>query len=250
MITSAFSAVAVEPFPEIKPQDDLGGTIAAVLSEQGIELRQGDVLVVASKIVSISEDRYVDLASITPSDEALRLSGLTGKPAELVQLILDESVEHFVAGERGPIIARHRLGYLLTSAGVDRAGAEGAWLLPSDPDASARALRTAIHAATNADVAVVIADSDGREDRRGSTVISVGAAGISPLRVTESIEADGRLKHQEETLTDMVAAAAGLILGQRGRGVPVVVISGISYKASDDGVRSALHHGIPPVHGS
>lgn len=79
-------------------------------------------------------------------------------------------------------------------------------------------------------VAVVIADSDGRADRKGATVISIGAAGIAPLRVTEHNEPGGRTKRQEETLTDLVAAAAGLILGQRGRGAPVAVVRGITYQ--------------------
>jgi coenzyme F420-0:L-glutamate ligase/coenzyme F420-1:gamma-L-glutamate ligase len=197
-------------------------------------------MIIASKVVSIAERRYVDLASVTPSAEALELSARTGKPASIVQLILDESVTHFVAGTRGPIIATHRLGYRLTSAGIDRADTSGAWLLPADPDASARALRTALTDATGADVAVVIADSDGRADRRGATVISIGAAGIAPLRASEHTEG-GRTKRQEETLTDLVAAAGGLILGQRGRGAPVAVLRGLVFRRSDDGVASMLH---------
>lgn len=88
---------------------------------------------------------------------------------------LDSSTSHFLAGPRGPIIATHTLGYQLTSAGIDRDGDTGAWLLPVDPDASARTLRDQLAAATGAQVAVVIADSDGRADRLGATAISIGA---------------------------------------------------------------------------
>jgi coenzyme F420-0:L-glutamate ligase/coenzyme F420-1:gamma-L-glutamate ligase len=235
--TSGFSAFALEPFPELQPGDDLAGTITDVLTRTGTELKDGDVVVVASKVVSIAEKRYVDLASVTPGAEALEVSAKTGKPAEIVQLILDSSDSYFLATEKGPIIARHTLGYQLTSAGIDRAGAEGAWLLPVDPDASARALRDALITYTGADVAVVIADSDGRADRRGATVISIGAAGVTPLRTSEH---GG--KKQEETFTDLIAAAAGIILGQRGRGAPVAVLRGISYVPSDEGVASMLHH--------
>ncbi|TLQ39306.1 coenzyme F420-0:L-glutamate ligase [Streptomyces marianii] len=235
--TSGFSAFALEPFPELQPGDDLAGTITSVLSSTGTELRDGDILVVASKVVSIAEKRYVDLASVTPGPEALELSARTGKPAEIIQLILDSSSEHFLATDKGPIIARHTLGYQLTSAGIDRAGTEGAWLLPVDPDASARALRDALITYTGSHVAVVIADSDGRADRRGATVISIGAAGVGPLRTTEHAG-----KRQEETFTDLIAAAAGIILGQRGRGAPVAVLRGIAYEASDEGVASMLHH--------
>ncbi|WP_217231239.1 coenzyme F420-0:L-glutamate ligase [Streptomyces anulatus] len=239
--TSAFSAFALEPFPTLQPGDDLAGTISRVLDQTGSALQDRDVVVVASKAVSIAEKRYVDLATVTPSPEAERLSARTGKPAAIVQLVLDHSTEYFLATDRGPIIASHTLGLQLTSAGIDRAGTDGAWLLPVDPDASARALRDSLITHTGADVVVVIADSDGRADRRGATCISIGAAGVAPLRITEH---DG--KRQEETLTDMITGAAGIILGQRGRGAPVVVLRGISYEPSDDGVATMLHHAPRP----
>nr|MDT0522956.1 coenzyme F420-0:L-glutamate ligase [Streptomyces sp. DSM 41633] len=202
--TSAFSAFALEPFPTLQPGDDLAGTITQVLDRTGTTLQDRDIVVVASKAVSIAEKRYVDLTTVTPSREAERLSDRTGKPATIVQLVLDHSTEHFLATDRGPIIARHTLGLQLTSAGIDRAGTKGAWLLPVDPDASARVLRDALISYTGANVAVVIADSDGRADRRGAACISIGAAGVAPLRITEH---DG--KRQEETLTDMITGAAG-----------------------------------------
>lgn len=242
MTTSAFSAFSAEPFPRISPGDDLGSVIMTALRARDLSLSEGDVIVVASKVVSISEERRVELKSVTPGDLALELSARTGKPAEVVQVILDESDEHFVVGERGPIVARHRLGHQLTSAGVDRDGLDGVWLLPADPDASARGLRDVIAAAAGVKVAVVIADSDGRADRLGSTVIAIGSAGIAPLRITEHAEPGGRVKRQEETLVDLLAAAAGVILGQRGRGAPVAVLRGINYPASDEGVAAMLHH--------
>ena len=235
--TSGYSAFALEPFPDVQPGDDLAGIITGVLTRSGTRLQDRDIVVVASKVVSIAENRYVDLATVTPGPEAIQLSARTGKPAEIVQLILDSSTSHFLAADTGPIIARHALGYQLTSAGIDRAGTRGAWLLPADPDASARALRDALTASTGTAAGVVIADSDGRADRRGATVISIGAAGIAPLRVTEH---DG--KRQEESLTDLVAAAAGIILGQRGRGAPVAVLRGITYPPGDEGVTAMLHH--------
>ncbi len=90
-------------------------------------------MVIASKVVSIEEDRHVDLDTVTPRPEALEPSARTGKPAEIVELILTESTSHFLATETGPIIAYHRLGCQLTNAGVDRAEPGGAWLLPADP---------------------------------------------------------------------------------------------------------------------
>jgi coenzyme F420-0:L-glutamate ligase/coenzyme F420-1:gamma-L-glutamate ligase len=241
-ITSAFGVFGLEPFPVIGEGDSLADAITGVLGTQDQHLRDGDIVVIASKIVSIAEKRRIMLADITPTARARELSEATGKPAEIVQLILNESSSHFLAGPRGPIIAKHRLGYQLTSAGIDRDGTTGAWLLPEDPDASARTLRDQLTAATNVELAVVIADSDGRADRLGATVISIGAAGIAPLRITEHVEPTGRIKRQEETFTDLVAAAAGIVLGQRGRGCPVVVVRGVAHERSDIGVASMLHH--------
>jgi coenzyme F420-0:L-glutamate ligase / coenzyme F420-1:gamma-L-glutamate ligase len=238
--TSAFSVFGLEPFPTINEGDALPEAITTVLREQDIRLLEGDIIVVASKVVSIAEKRYVDLATVTPSPQAWEISEQTGKPAPIVQLILEESTEHFLATPTGPIIARHTLGYHLTSAGVDRAGTTSAWLLPADPDASARRLRDALTTATGTDLAVVIADSDGRADRLGATVISLGAAGIAPLRLTEHTEPHGKVKRQEETFTDLLAAAGGIVLGQRGRGAPVAILRGVAYQTSDDGVASIL----------
>jgi coenzyme F420-0:L-glutamate ligase/coenzyme F420-1:gamma-L-glutamate ligase len=239
--TTRFTVFGLEPFPSIGLGDSLADAITRTLTSTGEQLADGDIVVVASKPVSISEKRHVDLSTIAPGPEAEAIAAQTGKPAPLVQLILDESTEHFLATDRGPIIARHKLGYRLTSAGIDRDGDRGAWLLPADPDASARGLRDHLRAETGADVAVVIADSDGRADRAGATVISVGAAGISPLRTTEDHEPSGKIKRQDETLTDLVAAAAGIVLGQRGRGAPVAVVRGVRFDHSDAGVLSMLH---------
>ncbi|MEE1930664.1 coenzyme F420-0:L-glutamate ligase [Streptomyces sp. TRM 70351] len=150
--------------------------------------------------------------------------------------------DHYLEHSTGFVLAMERAGipaeWIFTSAGIDRAGTEGAWLLPAAPDASARALRDALITHTGAQVAVAIADFDGRADRRGVTVLSIGAAGVAPLRIT-----DHEGKRQEEALTDLIAAAAGIILGQRGRGAPAAVLRGISDEAREEGgVTAMLHH--------
>ena len=236
--TAAFTAFALQPFPTIAEGDDLAQAIGSAAQGQ---LADGDIVVIASKVVSIAGKRHVDLAGVTVSDEARRIAEQTGKPPAIVQLILNESSSHYLATEHGPIIATHHLGLQLTSAGVDRAADGGAWLLPADPDASARKIRDDLVTLTGTRVAVVIADSDGRPDRRGATVLSIGAAGIAPLRVSVHTEPAGPTKRQEETLTDLIAAAAGIVLGQRGRGAPVVVLRGVAYRSGDDGVASILH---------
>lgn len=238
-MTRNIAVHALEPFPTITEGDPLAEVITDVLATNDQKLASGDALVVASKVVSLSELCKVEFTSVTPSEQARELAQETGKPAEAVQVILDESVEHRLASPTGPIIARHRLGYELTSAGVDRDRENAcAWLIPADPDASARRLRDEMARATGiGDLAVVIADSDGRPDRRGATVLALGAAGIDPLRITEH-----RGKREEETLVDLIAAAAGLVLGQRGRGAPVALVRGVEFDRSDAGVAATLHH--------
>ncbi|MCI2421146.1 coenzyme F420-0:L-glutamate ligase [Saccharopolyspora sp. K220] len=249
MTTSGYSVFGLEPFPTIAPGDCLVDAITTTLAATDQHLQDNDVVVIASKVVSIAENRHVDLTTITPSQAATALAEQTGKPAPLVQVIINESRAHFLATPRGPIIATHKLGYQLTSAGVDRDGTTGAWLLPADPDASARSLRDQLRTATGADIATVIADSDGRADRAGATVISIGSAGIAPLRITTHTEPSGKVKIQDETFTDLAAAAAGIVLGQRGRGVPVAILRGLTYHRSDEGVASMLHSRTTPVTG-
>ena len=242
MHTDSFSMTGLPGFPTIAAGDRLAPPILAGVAASSLgALRGGDVIAVASKIVSIEEDRRVDLTTITPGPEALALSATTGKDPRGVELILRESTSHFLAGPRGPIIARHRLGLQLTSAGVDRDGADGVILLPEDPDASAARLLAELRQASGVDrLGLVIADSDGRPDRGGSTVIAIGSAGIAPLRRT-TVGEGGREKVQEETLVDLIAGAAGIILGQRGRGMPVAVLRGLAWEASDAGMGTILH---------
>lgn len=236
MPTSSFCVFGLEPFPHVVEGDDV---VAAILASASgtTQLRDGDILVLASKIVSLEEGRRVRLDGVVPSREARELAERTGKDPRLLQLVIEESRSYRLAKPAGPVLAFHRLGYELTSAGVDRDTQETAVLLPVDPDASAERIRVAIRERANIRTAVIIADSDGRGDRRGAIVLAVGAAGIGPLRVTFH---EG--KRQEETLVDLLAGAAGVVLGQRGRGVPVVVLRGVEFEEGNGGMRSLLHH--------
>ncbi len=235
MKTNRFEIIALEGLPTVKSGDSLAALIG--VHPFAGSINDGDIVVIASKVVSISERRTVSLEGFAPSAEALAVAAQIGKDPRLVQLVLRESSSYRLASERGPIIARHHLGYELTSAGVDRDSNSAAVLLPLDPDGSARRLRDELRSLLGVTVAVIIADSDGRPDRKGATVIAIGAAGISPLRVTTK---SGGVGVQEETLVDLIAAAAAIVIGQRGRGVPVAVARGVHYDESDDGVRSIL----------
>ena len=121
-------------------------------------------------------------------------------------------------------------GLFLTSAGVDKLGSEELILLPENADASARAIGRKILELTDLNIAVIITDSEGRPDKRGSAQIAIGVYGIPPLRVSETESDDGKIRKSEETICDMLAASAALLMGQRGFNRPVVRISGFDYQ--------------------
>jgi coenzyme F420-0:L-glutamate ligase/coenzyme F420-1:gamma-L-glutamate ligase len=241
MNTNEFTVTGVSGVSDVRAGDDVSAAFKAALSQTRLRnLQNGDVVVVASKVVSISENRLVKLDTVEVSNEAQQLSKQTGKDARIVELILQESVKHRLATAKGPIIALHRLGLELTSAGVDAAGDGGAYLLPENPDRSAQTLAEQLRQIFELDhVGVIIADSDGRPYRAGATVIAIGSFGFEPLRRTQSL-VDGRTKDQEETIVDMMAAAAGIVIGQRGRGVPFAVIRGVGLEPSQNVLRSIL----------
>ena len=121
-------------------------------------------------------------------------------------------------------------GLFLTSAGIDKLSREKLIVLPENADMSARTIGRRILDLTGVNVAVIITDSEGRPDKRGSAQIAIGVYGISPLRISEVKSDDGKVKKSEETICDMLAATAALLMGQRGFNKPVVRINGFDYQ--------------------
>lgn len=207
----------VTGLPELVAGDDLAGLLAAAT-----ELRDGDVVVVTSKVVSKVEGRVRRLGR--------------------EQAIDAESVR--VVARRGATrIVQTRHGLVLAAAGVDASNVPPGWvaLLPLDPDASARALRDRLGELTGVRVAVVLSDTAGRPWRRGQTDLAVGAAGIAPL-----LDLRGRadphgtvLDVTELAVVDELAAAAELVKGKLAR-VPVAVVRGLAYAESDSGARALV----------
>lgn len=230
----------IPSIPEIKYKDNIGMLIVQSMRQLG-GVDEQDIFVVASKIVSKSEGQIIDLAKIKPSDEAVRLYRQLGrKSPELIQLILDNSQSYVV--QNTIILSKHKLGFIITSAGVDGLNDQTAIILPENPDNSAYMIRQEIENSTGKNVAVVIADSEGRPDRRGAGTISIGVSGIDPLRVNEIKLDDGKIKKTEETLSDMLAAQASLLMGQRGKNTPIVCIRGFPYQQNNDAnIKSILH---------
>jgi coenzyme F420-0:L-glutamate ligase / coenzyme F420-1:gamma-L-glutamate ligase len=216
------SVSAVAGLPEIRPGDDLAGLLASAAGD----LRAGDVLVVAQKIVSKAEGAVVDLASVQPGERALALAAELGKDPRAVQVVLDESAQ-VVRAERGVLICRTHHGFVCANAGVDASNAGQAdrlITLPRDPDASARSLRAALPGHP----AVVITDSFGRAWRHGQCDVAIGIAGLAPLEDWRgSRDADGNeLRATWIAIADEAAAAADLVRG-KDSGIPAAVVRGL-----------------------
>jgi len=227
-------AIALPGLPVIEPGDDLAALIAAALGRAELTLRDGDVIVVASKLVSRAEDRFVDLTAIDPSPRARELAATTGKDPRHVEVVLRESAAVSRAA-KGVLIVRHRLGFVVANAGVDASNVrgDGSWLLllPADPDASAAALSVRLGAA------VVISDSCGRPFRLGTVGIAIGAAGLPALVDQRGVrDLFGRaLEHTETALADQIAAAADLVAGQAAEGRGAVLVRGLRFPSSSGG---------------
>jgi coenzyme F420-0:L-glutamate ligase / coenzyme F420-1:gamma-L-glutamate ligase len=237
------TARALEGLPEIVAGADLGALIAAGANG----LHDGDIVVVAHKAVSKAEGRVRRLDEVTPSTRAQALAAEQRKDPRHVQVVLDETRE-LLRAERGVLICVTHQGFVCANAGVDASNAaadepETLILLPTDPDASARALRARLHELTGAAPAVVITDSFGRAWRHGQTDVAIGAAGIAALEDWRG-RTDGVGRELQATwiaLADQIAGAADLARGKDSR-QPVVVVSGLDrhvLPAGEDGPGAA-----------
>jgi coenzyme F420-0:L-glutamate ligase/coenzyme F420-1:gamma-L-glutamate ligase len=233
------SVIPLEGLPELVEGEDLGRLLHAAAGAAG-GLQDGDVVVVAQKAVSKVEGRVVRLADVEPSARAMELAGEDGD-ARRAEVILRESRE--VVRSRPPlVIAETRHGFVCASAGVDASNTPGEdllVLLPVDPDASARRLRTRLSELSGADVGVVVSDSFGRAWRQGTTDVALGVAGIVPLRdLRGTTDASGHLLESTQiAVADEIAGAAELVLG-KARRVPAAIVRGVD--ARGDGSAAEL----------
>ena len=212
---------ALPGLPEIRPGDDLAALLAA-----SAELRSGDVVAIAHKVVSKAEGRIVRLADVEPGERARRLAAEHGKDARAMEVVLSEAAE-VVRADAGRIICRTRHGFVCANAGVDASNAgeeESLILLPLDPNGSARALRAALPGHP----AVVITDSFGRAWRAGQCEIAIGIAGLRPLEDWRGLpDSAGReLNATIIAIADEAAAAADLVRAKDSR-EPAVRLRGL-----------------------
>jgi coenzyme F420-0:L-glutamate ligase/coenzyme F420-1:gamma-L-glutamate ligase len=239
------SAVAVDGFPEVAPGDDLAALIGPALASTADAggLAEGDVIVVAHKVVSKAEGRILSLSAVSPGERATELAGELAKDPRQVQVILDETAEVLRAAN-GVLICLTRHGFVCANAGVDASnmpGEDSVVLLPVDPDGSARALRAGLRALTGVAPAVLITDSFGRAWRHGQCDVAIGCAGVGPLEDWRGRpDAVGReMVATWIAIADELAAAADLARS-KDSSQPVVLIRGASrYVTSEDGPGAA-----------
>ncbi len=230
------SVRALPPLPDVRPGDDLAALLAAAAPP---ELADGDVLVVAHKVVSKAEGRVRSLDEIEPGERARALAAEHRKDPRLVQAVLDESVDVLRARD-GVLICETHHGFVCANAGVDQSNASRPGelvLLPDDPDRSARRLREGLASARGRRPAVVIADSFGRAWRLGQADVALGVAGLVPLdQWIGRPDAYGReLRATSVAVADAVAAAADLARAKDSN-QPAVLIQGLErYVTADDG---------------
>jgi coenzyme F420-0:L-glutamate ligase/coenzyme F420-1:gamma-L-glutamate ligase len=226
--------------PMVQPGDDLAALAVSALVDAAIAPEAGDVLVIAQKIVSKAENRFVEVSHVTPSAAAKKLAKETKKDPRFCQVVLSES-KRIVRHRENLIIAEHRLGWVMANAGIDHSnvapgdGQERVLLLPVDPDASARAIREELVASYGVPVAVIISDSFGRPFRRGTVGIALGSAGLpSIIDWRGHPDLFGRALEVTETgFADEIAAAASLVMGQTDEAMPMVLVRGLHWTAPE-----------------
>ncbi len=234
----ALTLTPLAGIPLVRPGDDLAAIVLAALDRSGIQLVDGDVLVLAQKIVSKAEGRLVNLQTVTPSPQAEEYARTTGKDPRLVELVLRESRE-VLRSRPGTMIVEHRLGFVSANAGIDHSNVRGEggqaqdWvlLLPETPDVSAQVLRVCLETASGKRLGVLIIDSHGRAWRLGTVGVAIGLAGMPGL-VDLRGQPDLFDFHLEITMVgaaDELAAAASLVMGQAAEGTPVVHVRGFPY---------------------
>ena len=219
---------ALHNFPKIEKKCNLSAEIIKTIQKEAFTIHNNDILCIASKLISKSEGLFVDLKSINPSQLALRLhQQIPRKDPRLIQIIIDQTSDK--NGKKLQISKNFIGGWLpnglfLTSAGVDKIDADTAIILPKNCDEIAKRISDDIFDQLKVRVAIIITDSDGRIDKKGATQVAVGLYGVSGLRKSQYQD-----KTNVETICDMLAASAGLLMGQKGKMLPIVKIHGIDY---------------------
>jgi len=235
--------IALKKFPLIEPGDHLDEIILKSISDNNLLLEDGDILIIAQKIISKAENRYINLDNVIPSQSAIDLGEELNRNPAFIQLILNES-KSIISTEKNVIIVEHNLVFIHINAGIDRSNIPQdenlVLLLPVDPSSSAETIQSFISKSLNINISVIITDSMSRPYRSGVTNFALASANIQSL-IDLKGESDiygNTLKSTEIAIADELAAAAGLLMGQGDELKPVILMKGFS--KSSYGINDAL----------
>ena len=224
--------IGVEKIPFVNVGDDIAILILNAINEENIEIKNGDIIVIAETIISKAEGNKIDLESIKPSLKAIEIATKTGKKPELVESIITHSNEIIAVGPDF-VITETKHGFVCANAGIDESNVENgiATPIPDDPDKSAESIRRKIEEITKKEVVIIISDTQGRAFREGAIGTAVGISGMVPLwdRVGEKDLYGKELQTTSVAVADEIASAASILMGQADEGIPVVIIRGVNY---------------------
>lgn len=221
--------IGLTEIPLVVEGDNMGDLILSSLEHQNVELEEGDILLIAETLISKVEGNYIDLSEINPSTQANELAKKTGKDAQLVEAVINESKEIIAVGPNF-IISETTAGFVCANAGIDESNVEKglATPMPKKPDKSAEKIYNSLENEVDGNLAIIITDTQGRAFRNGAVGVAIGCYGINPLweRIGEEDLYGRKLETTEIAIADELAAAASLLMGQANEGIPIVLIKG------------------------
>jgi len=235
--------------PLVQPGDAIARLVASAVRSSGLELMDEDIFVITQKIVSKSEGRFVNLAAITPSSEAIAMALRSEKDPRFVELVLRET-NAVLRTRPGTLIVEHKLGFVCANAGIDHSNVQSQggnpedWvlLLPENPDASADRIRAELQAEFSKKIGVLIIDSHGRAWRIGTVGVAIGFSGIPGI-----VDFRGKpdmfgytLRVTQVAAADELAAAASLLMGQAAENIPVVHVRGFPYPLREGSLKELI----------
>jgi coenzyme F420-0:L-glutamate ligase / coenzyme F420-1:gamma-L-glutamate ligase len=233
---------AVENIPMIKEGNDLCEIIIKAMNDQKLIMQEGDILVIAQKVISKAEGRQINFSRIIPSAKALELAEITQKDARFIELVLSES-KNVVRAKFNTLIVEHKNGFICANAGIDHSNVVEVgedsenWvlLLPENSDESANKIRVKLEKFYKLRIGILIIDSHGRAWRNGTVGMTIGLSGLPALidlRGNEDLFGF-HLKSTTLGAADELAAGASLLMGQAAEGTPVIHVRGFPYKLRD-----------------
>ena len=231
---------------QITPNSNLVNTLLRAVKENKNNqiIKNGDIIVLAQKIISKTEGRIINLDNINPSQKSTDLSKQIDKDSRIIELILQES-NKIVRIFNNIIIAETHHGFICANAGIDQSNVSNrkdqVLLLPTNPDKSAEAIRKEIYEKTRKKVAVVITDTFGRPFRMGQTNVAIGIAGINPLKSYKGKhDMFGKiLRVTEIAIVDEIAGAAELVMGKT-ENIPIAIVRNVKYSKRSNSITKII----------